>query len=566
VGLTFAAPAFLALLAALPFVVWWHVRRMRHRPRPVAALFLWDEARRAASARRRWRPTWSLLLQLAAVAAAALALAQPSLDRRGPPDLVVVLDAGARLAAVDPEGRRLDRARAAVLELADEAGAVALVRAGAVPELALPFTRDRAALRAALDAFQAVDARVDVEAALDLARALETGSVAWVSDDPGPERAGVRRVNVAGSGRNVGIVAFDLGIQQAFVAIASSHPRPVSVGVVLERRDGALLARTDVLVPAGGRATATFPIDVVGEVVVARLELGGAADALDLDDVAFAGRRAARVVLDADEPRLRRAFAAVPGTDVTVTGAAARVAADVRVLTGADPDALAPGDYVVVAPAAADARAGSIADWARTDPLLRFVDLREVAVGLAPAAGAEGGDGPPLPWAATRAQLESAGWRVLAWTAEQRAVLAYRERGAVRVLAFAVHPSQTDLVFRAAFPTLVANLLDGFRGGDRAPLGVVDDAGRRVDVPGLARVGGRDVTVSLLAEDQTRLPLPAPDDRVPEADAPLRVDRPTAVAGWLLAIALAALLVEWVAWVRGPGARARAPRAAPRPR
>jgi hypothetical protein len=566
VGLTFAAPAFLALLAALPFVVWWHVRRMRHRPRPVAALFLWDEARRAASARRRWRPTWSLLLQLAAVAAAALALAQPSLDRRGPPDLVVVLDAGARLAAVDPEGRRLDRARAAVLELADEAGAVALVRAGAVPELALPFTRDRAALRAALDAFQAVDARVDVEAALDLARALETGSVAWVSDDPGPERAGVRRVNVAGSGRNVGIVAFDLGIQQAFVAIASSHPRPVSVGVVLERRDGALLARTDVLVPAGGRATATFPIDVVGEVVVARLELGGAADALDLDDVAFAGRRAARVVLDADEPRLRRAFAAVPGTDVTVTGAAARVAADVRVLTGADPDALAPGDYVVVAPAAADARAGSIADWARTDPLLRFVDLREVAVGLAPAAGVEGGDGPPLPWAATRAQLESAGWRVLAWTAEQRAVLAYRERGAVRVLAFAVHPSQTDLVFRAAFPTLVANLLDGFRGGDRAPLGVVDDAGRRVDVPGLARVGGRDVTVSLLAEDQTRLPLPAPDDRVPEADAPLRVDRPTAVAGWLLAIALAALLVEWVAWVRGPGARARAPRAAPRPR
>lgn len=566
-GLTFAAPAFLALLAALPFVVWWHVRRLRHRPRPVAALFLWDEARRAASTRRRWRPTWSLLLQLAAVAAAALALAQPSLDRRGPPDLVVVLDAGARLAAVDPEGRRLDRARAAVLELANDAGAVALVRAGAVPEVVLPFTRDRAALRAALDAFQAVDARVDAEAALDLARALGAGTVAWVSDDPGPERVGVRRVNVAGSGRNVGIVAFDLGIQQAFVAIASTQPRPVSVGVVLERRDGALVARTDVLVPAGGRATATFPVDVVGEVVVARLELGGAADALDLDDAAYAGQRAARVVLDADEPRLRRAFAAVPGTDVTVTGAAARVAADVRVLTGAEPDALAPGDYVVVAPVTPDPLAGSIAEWARTDPLLRFVDLREVAVGLAPAATAvDGSDPAPLPWAATVAQLEAENWRVLAWTAGQRAVLAYRERSGVRVLAFAVHPSQTDLVFRAAFPTLVANLLDGFRGVDRAPLGVVDDAGDRVAAPGLARVGGRDVTVSLLAEDQTRLPLPAPDDLVPEADAPLRVERPTAVAAWLLAIAVAALLVEWVAWVRGPGARARAPRAAPSPR
>jgi hypothetical protein len=239
----------------------------------------------------------------------------------------------------------------------------------------------------------------------------------------------------------------------------------------------------------------------------------------------------------------------------------------VRVLTGADPDSLAPGDHVLVAPATPEPRVGSIADWARTDPLLRFVDLREVAVGLAPAAAAvEGGGRAPLPWAATRAQLEAAGWRVLAWTADQRAVLAYRERAGVRVLALAVHPSHTDLVFRAAFPTLVANLLDAYRGVDRAPLGVLDDAGNRVATPGLARVGGRDVTVSLLAEDQTRLPLPAPDDLVPETAAPLRVERPTAIAGWLLALAGAALLVEWLAWVRGPGARARAPRAAPGPR
>ncbi|MDF1521912.1 MAG: VWA domain-containing protein, partial [Trueperaceae bacterium] len=322
-NLTFAAPAFLALLAALPLVVWWHLRRLRHRPRPMAALFLWDEARRAASTRRRWRPTWSLLLQLLAVAAAALALAQPSIDRLGPPDLVVVLDAGARMMAVDPEGRRLDRARAAVLELTADAGAVALVRAGAVPELALPFTADRAALRGALDAFQAVDAGVDVEAALDLARALSDGRVAWVSDDPGPARADVLRVGVAGSGHNVGIVAFDLGIQQAFVAVASDQPRPVSVGVVLERQGGGLVARTELLVPANGRATTTFPVDVVGDVVVARLEVSGTADALALDDVAYAGRRALEVVMDLDEERVRRGLAAVPGTEVTVTGAAA---------------------------------------------------------------------------------------------------------------------------------------------------------------------------------------------------------------------------------------------------
>ncbi len=576
-GLTFAAPAFLALLAALPLVVWWHVRRLRHRPRAVAALFLWDEALRVASSRRRWRPTWSLLLQLLAVTAAALALAQPSLDRDGPPDLVVVLDAGARMRAADPEGVRIDRARAAVLELAEDAGAVALVRAGLESEVVLPFTRDPAALREALDAFEAGDARVDVESALDLARALTPGTIAWVSDDPGPPLPGVVRVNVAGTGRNVGIVAFDLGIQQAFVAVASDHPRPVSVGVVLETEAGALLARTDLLVPAGGRATTTFPLDVVGDVVRARLEGVGAADALDLDDVAYAGRRALDVVIDADEERLRRALTAVPGVTVTVTGAAERLTADLRVLTGADPDALLPGDHLVVAPRVDDPQGRLVAGWDRADPLLRFVDLREVAVGLGPlavpeGAAAEAAAGPqatpaaPPPWAATVGQAEAAGWQVLAWTGDLRPVLAYRERAGVRVLVLGVHPSQTDLVFRPAFPTLIANALDAFRGAERAPLGVVDDAGMRVTSPGMARLGGREVTVNLLNEDQTRLPGPADDDRVVEPASPVRVERATPMALALVVVALLALLIEWWAWARGAGARAASPTPAPRPR
>ncbi|MDF1524564.1 MAG: hypothetical protein P1P87_17315, partial [Trueperaceae bacterium] len=193
-----------------------------------------------------------------------------------------------------------------------------------------------------------------------------------------------------------------------------------------------------------------------------------------------------------------------------------------------------------------------------------FVDLRAVSVGLGPAADAGAVD--PPPWAASVAQAEAAGWRVLAWTGDQRTVLAYRERDGVRALALGVHPTQTDLVFRTAFPTLMANVLDAFRGVERAPLGTIDDAGARVATPGVARVDGRLVTVSLLDEAQTRLPGPAPDDRVAEPAAPLRVERATPFATTLLWVALAALLIEWWAWARGPGARPRAPRAAPRPR
>lgn len=556
-GLTFAAPLFLALLGALPLVVWWHVRRLRHRPRPVAALFLWEQALRDAAQRRRWRPTWSLLLQLLAVAAAALALAQPSVTWRGPPDLVVALDAGARMRAVDPEGERLERARDAVLALADRAGAVALVRVGADAEVVLPFTRDRAALRAALDGFEAVDAGVDAERGLDLARSIAAGGeVAWVSDDPGPPRAGVTRVNVAGTGRNAGIVAFDLGIQQAFVAVSSDHPRPVSVGVVLERLDGGLLARTDLLVPAGGTATTTFPIDVVGDVVRARLELGGTVDALPLDDLAYGGRRALRVLMDQDEPSLRRALTAVPGVEVQVTGAAARLAADLRVLTAVDPADLRPGDHLLLPPPvpAGTAPVGRrVADWDRAHPLLRFVELRETVVGLAPLTEAPS-SGALLPWTASAGELEAAGWTVLARTADLRPVFAWRDRDDVRVFAFATHPSQTDLIFRPAFPTLIANLLDAFRGEARAPLGVRSDDGTRVGEPGLARVDGRVVPVSLLNEAQSRLPGPAPDDREAAATSPVRVERPTPLAWSLVALAALALLTEWWAWARGPGA------------
>lgn len=562
-GLIFAAPAFLALLATLPLVVWWHVRRLRHRPRPVAALFLWDEALRDAAQRRRWRPTWSLILQLLAVAAAALALAQPSVRWGGPPDLVLAIDAGARMRAVDPEGERLGRAIEAGWALARDAGAVAVVRVGAEPQLVLPFTRDRAALRGALDALQAGDAAVDVERGLALARSVADGArVAWLSDLPGPERAGVTRVGVAGTGRNVGIVAFDLGLQQAFVAVVSDHPRPVSVGVVIERLDGAMLARTDVLVPAGGQASATFPLDVQ-DVVRARLELGPLVDALALDDVAYAGRRPLRVVMDRDEPSLRRALAAVPGVEVQVTGSAAFVAADLRVLTGAAPDGLRAGDYLLLPAPADDPQARRVVEWDRAHPLLRFVDLRETVVGLGPAATGAAGR---APWSATAAAAEADGWTVLARTGDPRPVFAWRQRDGVRAFAMGMHPSQSDLVFRAAFPTLIANVLDAFRGAERAPLGVVADDGRRVVDPGTATVGGRQVVVSLTSEAQTRLPGPAPDDLADEPPPPLRVERPTPLAAILLAVAVAALLIEWWAWASGPGARSPAPAAAPRRR
>jgi hypothetical protein len=560
---TFGAPIFLWLLAALPVVVLLHFLRSRTRRVDVSALFLWEQARQLAERRRRWSPTWSLLAQLLAVAAAALALAQPDLVREGPADLVVVLDGSASMAAIDPEGSRRERAVAAALDAAAEAGRVALVRAGLEAVLVLPPTLDRNELREALDAFAPGDVTADLARGVALARSLGPDArILLVSDDPGPPRSGVVRVDVGGGGENVGIVGFDLGIQQAFVAVASNSRRPRAVGVELRQGDR-LLAATELFVPARDVATATFPIDVGAGLVEARL-LVDPTDALALDDVAFAGQRALEVVVDEAFEPIVRAFSAVRGTAPRVTGGARTVPADVRVLTGVDADALPAGDAVVLPRRVAEPEFVTIASWDRTHPLLRFVDLREVVVGLPPlgsgidataAAGGADDVAPAAPGADAAVPSAGAPWQTLASTADLRPVLRYREDGERRVLEFLFHPSQSDLVLRPAFPTLVANLVERFRGEARVSLGVRDDAGRLVTQPGPAVVDGREVVANLLALEQTRLPGPGDDD-LAVAEPALPALRPTPLAAALVALALALLVAEWLLWSRGAGARA----------
>lgn len=560
-SLSFAAPAFLALLGTLPLVVWWHVVRRRRPPRPVSALFLWQEAQREAQRQRRWLPTWSLLLQLLAIAAASLALAQPSLSREGPPDLLIVLDAGASMLASDGEQSRLGRAQDLATALAAEASAVALVRAGREAELLLPWTRDAAELARVLADFEAGDAAVAREDALALALALADGApVVFLSDDPGGERAGVQRLNVAGEERNVGIVAFDAGIGQAFVAVASNHPRPTSVEVVLEEVGGGRLASSTLLVPAQGRTSITFPLASGSALLRATLSAPGVENALAVDDVAYAGRSPLRVVMDQDEPALRRALNAVPGVEVQVSGSAPFLNADLRVLTGGDPERLRSGSALLLAPPSGEAQLVAVADWARSDPLMRFVDLRETRVALSapqpPSATAPW-------WQLSATALEAQGWRVLARSAELRPILAARERGAdLQMLLFA-HPSQGDLTLRPAFPTLIANLLEGVQGGGRVATGTLGDDGRRLLEPGIARVAGREVVVNLLDERATALPSAAPDDSGEQAPVWLSVNRPTPLAQWLLLLAALALVLEWWLWAGLPARREAPPAVRP---
>lgn len=552
-SLAFLAPQFLWLLLGLPLVLALHFVRARTRRHEVSALFLWRRALELAEARRRFAPSWLLLAQLLFVALAALALARPVLRLGGAPDRVLVVDASASMAARDPDGVRIDKARAAAAEILRGAGRTALVRAGLDAEVLHPLEGDPSDLRAALSALAPGDAEAELDRALSLARSAFPDAELHLFTDapfgrapPAEATGAVTLHSVAGAGANLGITTFDLGIQQAYVAVVSTHPRPLEVEVQL-LRDGAPLASSTQLVPAAGQANVVFPLEPDPGVIEARIA-APEWDALALDDVAFAGVRALGVALTASIEPLERALAAVPGVR-RLPGGAQGPGVDVRVLVGADPDELPAGRYLLFAERSDEARFLRVRDWDQGDPLLRFVDLREVVVGVAP----DGGFG------------DEEGWEVLVRGSDFTPLLRRRVRGDQEIVQAAFHPSQTDMVFRPAFPALVANVLREFRGESRLPLGTrlppgSSLAGRPVEralEPGVYQVAGETRTASLLSAAESRLPGPA---AAPAAERPrtapeaARSDRLRTVALALIALALAALVVEWLLWA---GARGR---------
>jgi Ca-activated chloride channel family protein len=544
--LTLLEPAALWLLGSLPIIVLLYLVRERKREQEVSAIFLWTEAKALARRRRRISPTLLLLLQLLFAALLALALAQPRLNVAGAPPRVFVLDASASMAALEPGGTRLGQAVSQAQALLDGAGEVAVVRAGLGARVVQPLTGDHEQVRQVLGALRATDAEAAVGEALSLARSLIPGAeVHLFSDrDKPPGFTEVVTHPVGEDAPNVGISAFELAYGQLFVSVVSNTPYPQEVTLVVTQdgsQDGAedgAEVRNTLLVPAQGQANLSLPVASEAGLYQARLE-GVREDALALDNSAFAGSRELNVRLLGEAPAVERLLRALPGTRL-----GAQAEAEVTVSVG-DPVGSAgqtsgqppAGDAVLFAPPHENPVYSEVADWARSDPLLRFVDLTGVVV--APAAG-------PLPLPRERAE-------VLAQTADLTPVL-LRWRDAGRELVyFRFHPSQSDLTRRPAFPILLANLLEGFRSEAQVPLGTPLGEGLWLSEPGRSVVAGRAYTAAPLPAAESRLSVsavatePGPDAQ-PVAGSSAATRNP---ALWLVACALAVLVAEWLFWSRG---------------
>jgi Ca-activated chloride channel family protein len=505
---TFTNPWAFAFLAVAAPVVYAYLFRRSNQKVAVASTILLrairDEQPAAQRARARLRHRVSLFMILAALLLMLIALVGP---RSGAPPhrYIVVVDTSASMAVQRGERSRLERAADAIEDLSRRLRAddeLALIVTGAETGVLVAPTHTFADVVAGGKALAAKGATGDnrddalaFELADGLCRDPRRSTVLVLSDGAGltapPMTCGVAHVALGAPAENLGIASLaarsvdGMGAYDVHVAIASTVPAERDVEIVLSAGGGVI----DVIalhVPAGGDAEETVRINVErGQELTAAIGGEQHRDALALDDratVSLPDDAPVSVLLVSKRPKslLAEALKLHPRVRLTVAPPTAIPTTPVHlVVLETDTTApLPPAARVVgfgAVPAGAPITLGAAATdrgvvrWDFEAPWFRYVDLREVFI--AAARHVVGG----------RSIMDSASG-ALAATAR------WEDRELV-VIGF--DGTQTDLTLRAAFPNLVANLVDWAAppAEARPPVGVLSAAESHVDaapLPGVA--------------------------------------------------------------------------------
>jgi Ca-activated chloride channel family protein len=518
--MTLLAPLGLLALLSIPILILFYLLKVRYRDHEVGSTYLWEQLTRDLAVHEPWqKPRLSILLFIQALllGVLALALARPTLVTGAAERVhaVVLLDGSASMNATDVAPTRFDRARSLAREATSrlpDGSTGTVILAGAHPEVLAAETADRSRLLGAIDGAQATDAAGDPAAALRMAVALArgrpNGQVLVFSDGafeaPGVDTTGAKVVYspVGGGDDNRAIVAVEARPEpqnnrryQAFVRVQNYADHPADATVSL-RADGQLVDSQGLHLEAAGSGAAVFadlPLDA--RVLEARLL---EPDALTADNRGWSvleRRRPTQVLLvTRGNLFLERALALIPDVELfriapRRLGAIDEATYDVVVFDGTVPDVPPRRPILVVnhqdvawLPVRGLARRAAPLTWNADDPLLRYVDLRDVRVSRMVQIA-------PPTWA--RSVVESDG---------QPAILAGETDGR-RVVVFAFDLQGSNLPLSASFPILMANVL-GYLEPPRAldqpvarpggVLNVVAQAGaEEVDIRGDAGVVGR---------------------------------------------------------------------------
>jgi hypothetical protein len=613
-------PWGLAALGAVAVLIALYLYDRRRRTIPVGTLFLWQQIVSPQHQRQRFLPDGLFFAQLAVVLAFVAAHVRPIADTPPGPDagaaLALVLDVSASMQTAEPDGPRFETVRKRALALVAESDAsadVTVIAAGSRPAVALPWTNDRARVRAALEALTPLDTPTDLASAMELARGIAGARPATrmvVLTDLPPEassldpetRAHFDYVQVGRNDDNVAIAGITVtappfhGPRDATVTIDVHNHGRTTREVALEARVGGTpWARRMLAIAPRATEHVLLADPPVGGVVEVRLATD---DALGVDDRAAAWIGAGApldLLLVTDSRALADAFgeiaSALAGSRVEVTSperfaAATPAGRRVALFDGVVPAnvPLATNALYVAPPAGNDVcpsggrRSGAVVvDWDGDHPALAGLDALQ-ALAVAGASQLREADwGSPIVIATSSDAAfpllvagERHGRRTACLGAELGGPLAASDRvplllltlATLRWLAEPFGPSA--ITVETGRPALAgAGPTSPITGGGLAiggdpPVVMADRAGLFTVGPAGAE---RMVIANLFDERESDVGRSGPGEwpatvRATPAATTL-AGRP--LAPWLLGLALVLLVVEWLAWRRSQLVRAPRP-------
>jgi Ca-activated chloride channel homolog len=477
-------PVGLALGITLPIVVIFYLLKVRRHDEEISSTFLWNDLIRDLAAheplqRLKWNVL--LLLQLVALALLTFALARPFSEQTGekPVHAVLLVDASASMQASDTQPTRFRRAIDDALTtlggLPENSVATAILVA-AHPQVLVAASSDRRQVERTLTEAKASGASGDMREALLLARSLggdpdsrriyvfTDGAFSLPHDLPDDlGSVEVRAVAPAGTG-NVAVTTIstrpdprDNRRRQLFTRV-QNFSNSAEQAVVTIAVDGQSVEDRPVDLPANGQVEQVFedlPAGARSASVSVSTRRGE--NGLTLDDTAYAvlvQRKPAQVLLVSPGNQfLEKVLSLLPGVDLYRIPARRYLAYeadrfDLVVFDDYLPPLLPRGNLLIVNPpdrgpirTSGETRRPRVASWEREDPLLAFVDVRDLAI--------------------TRARkVDLQRWaRPLITAADGTALLAVGQDGDRRVAIIPFDLRQSNLPLLPAFPILMSNML-----------------------------------------------------------------------------------------------------------
>jgi hypothetical protein len=496
-------PLALALGVTLPIVVIFYLLKVRRHDEEVSSTFLWNDLIRDLAAHEPLqRLKWNLLLllQLIGLALLTFAVARPFSAQVGqkPVQAVLLLDGSASMQAKDVQPSRfakaVDAARATLNNLPDNSLATAIL-VDAHPQVLVAATADRQEVDRALVSAQPSGAAADMREAQLLARSL--------GGDPGSRRiylftdgafdlppdlpddlgsVQVVPVGLSTTG-NVAVTTLssrpdpqDNRRQQLFARVQNfsdaAQGAVVSISV-----DGQNVEDRNIDLAANGESDQIFDQLPAGAryASVSVNTLNGQ-DGLSLDDSAFAvleQRKPAQVLLvSAGNQFLEKVLTLLPNVDLYRIASQRYLAVeadrfDIIVFDNYLPPLLPRGNLLVVNPpdrgpyhTNGSINRPKVASWDREDPILSFVDLRDLNITKA-------------------AKLDVPRWgKPLITAGDGTPLMLAGQDGDRRVTILPFDLQQSNLWTMSAFPILMSNIVNYL-----SPPGVVQTPGIQTGSP-----------------------------------------------------------------------------------